>query len=135
MAQFAFIGAENKKVDRYIPIDELKQVLVSELGGKCNVEVIIEEYLRNEEQEQEIKIAKGEPHADLEVLCKQDASEVFKQMMDIKRQDMIDERKKYDITTHEDLIYYEVGDSIEPNLLKALKHSFVLYDSIRRRFL
>ena len=129
MAQFAFIGAENKKVDRYIPIDELKQILVSELGDKCNVEVIIEEYLRNEEQEQEIKISKDETEADLEVLCQQDASEVFKQMMDIKRQDMIDEREKYDITTYEDLIYYEMGDSVEPNLLNALKQSFIFYDS------
>lgn len=130
MAQFAFIGAENKKVDRYIPIDELKQILVSELEDKCNVEVIIEEYLCKEEQEQEIKISKDETEADLEELCQQDASEVFKQMMDIKRQSLIDEREKYDITTHEDLIYYETGDSIEPNLLKALKQSFVLYDSI-----
>lgn len=130
MAQFAFMGAENKKVDRYIPIDELKQILVSELEDKCNVEVIIEEYLCKEEQEQEIKISKDETEADLEELCQQDASEVFKQMMDIKRQSLIDEREKYDITTHEDLIYYETGDSIEPNLLKALKQSFVLYDSI-----
>lgn len=132
MAQFAFIGAENKKVDRYIPIDELKNILLSELGDKCNVEAIIEEYLYKEEQEQEIKISKDDTDADLEALCQQDASEVFKQMMDIKRQDMIDERGKYNITTHEDLMYYETGDSIEPNLLNALKQSFILYDSIAR---
>lgn len=116
MAQFAFIGAENKKVDRHIPIDELKKILLSELGDKCNVEAIIEEYLYKEEQEQEIKISKDDTDADLEALCQQDASEVFKQMMDIKRQDMIDEREKYDITTHDDLIYMTIAIALNDEL-------------------
>ena len=130
MAQFAFAGAGNKKVERYIPIDEIKTVLISELGEKCDVETIIEEYLEKERQEQTIKISTNETEANLGALCAQDASEVLSQMMDIKRQSIIDECEKYDITTYEELIYYETGDSIEPRLLDALKQSFMFYDSI-----
>ena len=130
MAQFAFAGARNKKVERYIPIDEIKTVLINELGDECDVGAIIDAYLENERQEQAIKISTNETEADLGTLCTQDASEVFNQMMDIKRQSIIDEREKYDITTYEDLIYYETGDNVEPHLLDNLKKSFMFYDSI-----
>lgn len=123
MAQFAFAGAKNHKVDRYIPIEEIRNVLVNELGDKCDVEFIIDKYLEKE-------ISNDELGENLGALCEQDVSEVFSQMMDIKRQSIIDKREKYDITSYEELIYYEKGDTIEPNLLDALKQSFDFYDSI-----
>lgn len=42
----------------------------------------------------------------------------------------MDTREKYNITTYEDLRYYEAGDSIELHLLEILKSAFVFYDSI-----
>lgn len=130
MAQFAFAGARNKKVDRYIPIEIIKKVLKDELGGKCEVDCIIEEYLQKDKREQEIDISKLGPDADLEALCEQDASEVFHQMMEMQMQNLINTQEKYDISTQEHLMYYEEGDSIEPRLLEALKKSFIFYDSI-----
>lgn len=109
MAQFAFAGAGNRKVERYIPIDEIRKVLCNELGDKCDVEFIIESYLEKEEQ---------------------DASEIFAEMMDKERQGIVDKREKYDITTYEELQYYETGDSIEPRLLDAVKQSFIIYESV-----
>ena len=38
MAQFVFMGARNDKVDRYIPIDEIRKVLNSELGTNLEEE-------------------------------------------------------------------------------------------------
>lgn len=130
MAQLAFAGAGNKKIDRYIPIDEIKKVLINELGDKCDVENLIEEYLQKEKQEQEIKISKVEEDTDLETLCEQDASEVFQQIMDIKRKKIMEECEKYNITTHEELRYYETGDSIAPDLLHTLKQSFAFYCTV-----
>ena len=109
MAQFAFAGAGNKKVERYIPLDEIREILEDELGDKCDVDSIIRESLEKEEP---------------------DTSDVFGQMMDAERQNMMEEREKYDITTYEDCIYYETGDSIEPRLINALKENFAFYDSV-----
>lgn len=128
MAQFAFAGARNKKVDRYIPIEDIKKILNEELGDKCEVLDIIEDYLQKEEQE--INISKLESDADLEERCEQDASEAFNQMMDMQIQNLKDIEEKYDISTHEDLMYYKDGDKIEPSLLESLKKSFAFYDGI-----
>ena len=130
MAKFAFAGFKNKKVDRYIPIEEVKQVLIDELGDKCEVENIIDEYLHKETQEQKNKVSQTEEGVQSQALCEQDESDIFTQIMDIKRDRMTEQRKKYDITTQEDLMYYEAGDSIEPNLQIALKQSFAFYNSV-----
>jgi len=45
LAQFVYAGANNKKVDRYIPIEDIKAALINALGGKCNVEYIIDNYI------------------------------------------------------------------------------------------
>lgn len=128
MAQFAFAGARNKKVDRYIPIEDIKKILNEELGDKCEVLDIIEDYLQKEEQETDI--SKLESDADLEKCCEQDASEVFNQMMDMQIQNLKNIEEKYDISTYEEFMYYKEGDKIEPSLLKALKKSFAFYNGI-----
>ena len=45
-----FAGAENKKIDRYIPIEEIKRILIAALGDKCNVEAIVDGYLKKENE-------------------------------------------------------------------------------------
>lgn len=60
MIQFAYAGAQNKKVDRYISIDEIRNALKRGLGEKCDVDSIVNEYLANEAKESSIKIFEGE---------------------------------------------------------------------------
>ena len=57
LAQFAFIGAKNKKVDRYIPIEEIRYALNRGLAGKCNVNAVIDEYLAKEAAQSTIRMA------------------------------------------------------------------------------
>ena len=127
-AQFAFAGAENKKVDRYIPIEEIKSILTDTLGDKCNVEFIIDEYLQREKNE--IVLSAESSETEFKALCEQDASEALKQMMDIKKQALCEDRRKYTITVCEDFIYYRAGDSIEPHLEAALHNSFAFYNGL-----
>lgn len=131
-AQIMFRGAENKKVDRYIPIEEIKRDLAEGLGNRCDVETIIEEYLQKESEEQEITISEGTTSEDLKELCNQDASETFSQLMERNRQSIIEERKKYDVTEFEHFLYYECGDTIKPGLLGSLKKSYEFYSSLTK---
>lgn len=126
MAQLS--SARNKKVDRYIPMQEIKEILNRELGDRCNVNHVIEEYMQNEKQE--INISEVETEAEIVELYKNDAAEVYRQAMEIKNQLIEAVMGKYDIITHEDLLYYKKGDSIEPHLMNALKRSFVFYNNI-----
>ena len=129
-AQIAFMGAENKKIDRYIPLEELRESLVCELGDKCDVNHIIEEYLQKEQREEEIKISKGITSEKLKTFCEQDAAESFNQVMEIKRQDIIENYEKYDITNYEELLDYKADDCIEPDLQEALIKSFAFYTNL-----
>lgn len=129
IAQFAFLGAENKKVDRYVPIEEIKRILINTLGDKCNVEDIVNDYIKKENEEKKI-LSENATETDFKELCEQDASEALRLMMDKKKQVIYEEREKYEIISYEDLIYYEEGDTIEPALEKALHGSFSFYNSL-----
>ncbi len=131
-AQIMFRGAENKKVDRYIPIEEIKRDLAEGLEDKCDVEAIIEEYLQKERQEQAIRISGETTSEDLKEFCEQDASETFSQLMERNRQSIIEERQKYDVTEFEHFLYYECGNTISPGLLNSLKKSFEFYSSLTK---
>lgn len=111
LAQFVFAGARNKKVDRYIPIDELRESLKNGLGEKCEVDTLIDDYLAKEAEEMEVK----------------DESEVFRQAMNIERMSLTENLKRYSISTYEDLLYYEKGDTMQPELIEALRKSFLFY--------
>lgn len=129
-AQFAFLGAENKKIDRYIPIEEIRMILLSELGDRCDVESIIEEYLQIEQETPEIKISPDIEKEDYVAFCEQDASEVLSQVMEMRRQSICEKKEKYDISTYEELLYYEIGDVVEPCLQKSIMNYFAFYCSI-----
>lgn len=107
MAQFVFAGARNPKVDRHIPIDEIKRVLIDELGDRCNVESIIDDYLKKEAEGEGVHLSKDTTGDELEAMLQQDASETIQQMMEKKRQKIVEKREKYDVSDFEDLIYYE----------------------------
>lgn len=128
--QFMFRGARNKKVDRYIPIEEVKDALCNGLQGKCDVITVINEYLKRESEQQKIHIEKENmTDEQWKSDCEQDASEVFNQVMDIKEKQLQEENKKYDVIHYEDLIGYEHGDTISQNLKKSLMEFYIFYHS------
>lgn len=49
MARFAYAGARNRKVDRYIPIEEIRKALKEGLDNKCDVDLIIDNYQAKED--------------------------------------------------------------------------------------
>lgn len=131
MAQFVFAGARNKKVDRYIPIEEIRMVLKKKLEGKCDVDRVINQYLKKEtELEAAKKSAKQMNEQQLEEYCKQEASELLTKAMNTKRQVIREYWEKYDVSDYEDFMYYEKGDTIHPQLLESLQKSFEFYHSL-----
>ena len=116
-AQFAFGNARNPKVNRYIPIDEIRNILNRELKDKCNVNLIIEEYLKKEAE-----------ISDNPSLT--DEADIFQITMDVLNQRLTKQHEKYNIVDYEALIYYKKGDTISPELLKALKESFMFYANL-----
>lgn len=131
MIQFAYAGAQNKKVDRYISIDEIRNALKRGLGEKCDVDSIVNEYLANEAKESSIKIFEGEiDEKEIKAACERDASQIFRQAVEKKRQFFEEMVEKYDICDYEDFIYYEKGDTIYPILAESLEKSYAFYHSI-----
>jgi hypothetical protein len=128
-AQFGFAGAKNKKVDRYIPIEEVRAALRKGLDGKFDVEAVIDEYLKNEAEQIEINL-NGENVTEEQVTeaAKQDAAETFGQLMDRKRAELAESYAKYDINDLEDLMEYENGYTIRPGLAESLGRSRKVLD-------
>jgi hypothetical protein len=130
-AQFGFAGAENNKVDRYIPIEEIRAALRKGLEGKFDVDAVIDEYLKNEAEQIEINL-KGENVTEEQVAeaAKQDAAETFCQLMDRKRTELDRFYSEYDINDLEELMEYEKGNTIRPELADSLGRSRKVLDLI-----
>lgn len=129
-AQFALAGAGNKKIDRYVPLEEIRTILVEAFHEKCDVNHIIDEYLAEEKRQQEHSIAnKNASIEDFEKACATDASSVLNKIMDQSRQILQEEQEKYDINDDADFIYYEKGDTISPRYLDVLRDYFQFYQS------
>ena len=124
-AQFAFAGAKNKKIDRYIPLEEIKEILTKVLGDKCDVHSVIEQCLETEIQE--IKLSGDMSKEEFEKAIEQDPSEGFQQIIDTKLQATQKKHEEYDIADCEELMYYERGDKIEPVLQENILRNFEVY--------
>lgn len=110
MAQFAFGGSYNGKVDRYIPIEEIRSILIQELGDKCDVDSIINDCLAKEQEK--------------------DDADTFTKAMDGRRDKLAEDIQRYDIFDYDRLIYYQKGNSVHPTLQRALAKSYTVYQSI-----
>lgn len=131
MAQFGFAGAKNKKVDRYIPIENIRTALRNGLDGKYDVDLFIDAYLCEEANQIKINLkGKEVTKEQVEKAVKQDVAETFGQLMDRKKKEFSASYEKYDIKDLDDLMTYEAGDSIHPGLAKALGGSRKLLDEI-----
>lgn len=130
-ARFGFGGARNKKIDRYIPIEEIRKALLAGLKRYDDVGQIIDEYLEKESQQIEINLAEANQSEEaFEQAVRQDASEIFNQIMDGKRDELEENREKYDVSEYEDMKFYERGDTMHPGLEKSLGHSRIFLDSL-----
>lgn len=130
LAQFALAGARNKKVDRYIPIDEIRDVLLRAFGDACPVNELIDEYLQREES-LELSSPSGDATEDsLQKAIESDPSSVLTEAFRSYESSYRKKAEEYDIFRQEDLPYYEEGDTISPNLKESLVKSFGFYQSL-----
>ena len=129
-AQFLFAGARNDKIDRYIPIEEIRKALQKGIGDKCDVNGIIDEYLKKESEQKKIELLNISSEEEYKEACDQDSSEVFKQILDVKKAYLQKKRETYKVSTYEDLLYYNRGDSMHPGLMRSLGKSFVFFNGL-----
>lgn len=129
-ATFTFGDAHNPRVDRYVPIEEIRTALKNGIGTKCDVDQYIDQYLKEEAAAPEINIAEMELSEDkLEHLSDADKSEVFQQFIDKSTEEVYQKYDKYEIVDYEDLFRYKNGNTVEPELVKSLVSSFKIYHS------
>ncbi|MBE5924382.1 MAG: hypothetical protein E7271_07940 [Lachnospiraceae bacterium] len=129
-AQLVFIGAKNKKIDRFIPIEEIRKALTASIGDKCDVNNIIDNYLSKEAEQDNIDLLKISTEEDYIKACDQDPSELYKQYINNTAEKIEKIRETYDIADFDYLPFYESGDTISPGILKSLGKSFAFYRSI-----
>ena len=130
MAQFAFSGAKNKKVNRYIPIKEIRSALNAGIGDKCNVDEIIDAYLAKEAEQMKINIMDEDvSDEDFDMAIRQDPADAFHQVMEKTRENGLEKLEKYDINDYDDMIFYEKGDTMRPVLMKSLGGSRKFLDT------
>lgn len=121
LAQFAFAGAANRKIDRYIPVDEIRRILNAAIGNKCNVDQIMDAYLTEEAGQKKLRHSvESMSQEELQAAMKQDASEVLTQIMDKKKRSMQEECEKYDIDNYRVMKFYEAGDTMHPDIRESL---------------
>ena len=112
-ASILFMGARNRSVPRYIPLEDLKTQLVESLGDKCNVEEIIDNYLKEKSQKPQ-----GE---------EKDFHAILNDFHDNFNKSLAEEEKKYDVDHTEQFIFFRKGDSVSPKLLTSLKDVTAFY--------
>ncbi|MCR5698909.1 MAG: hypothetical protein K6G52_04610, partial [Treponemataceae bacterium] len=102
-AQFAFAGAKNHKVTVYLPIEEVRKILIEELKDFPDTEKIINDYLDKEK-----------------VSEKKDDSELLTEVLDSAADKIAKKEKDFDIPEPDNLLFYSKGNTIETNLQKNL---------------
>lgn len=128
-AQFLCIGAKNTKVNRYIPLEKLRSVLNIYFGQHCDVDSIIDSYIQKEEELKTVNLHSASEEQWSE-MCDHDASSVLNQVMEKFDKEYNAEFQEYNISSYEDLIYYEKGDSVHPKLMESVGKSMQVYRSV-----
>ncbi len=127
-ADFMLGWAHNPKVDRYIPLEEIRAALKNGIGCRCDVDKYIDLYLEKEAAAPSIDISKENlSKSELLKMTQADAAEVFMQIMDRRHDEIQSQRGQYEISDYEDLLHYKKNSSFEPGLLKALGKSYRFY--------
>lgn len=130
-AQFGFAGAENKKVDRYMPIDEIRRILREKIGNQCPVDDLVDKYLAKENATGPIDLSSDDvTEEEAEAAARQDPAEVFDQLMGKRKAEYQETLEKYDIAIPQQMIFYEPGDTIDPTNAEYLAQMRHFLDKI-----
>lgn len=120
-ADFVFGSAHNPKVDRYIPIEDIRLALKKGIGTKCDVDKYIDQYLEKEAAAPEIDVSKENLSTEeFTKMTDTDVSEVFRQIVDKNVCKIQSDHDKYEISDYADLMGYKKGNTIEPRLMESI---------------
>lgn len=128
-AQLVFYSARNRKIDRFIPVEEIKSTLIHAIGGHCPVNDLIDQYLKEEREQESANLSNEASEGEFQNTVKQDPFRAFAQFMESERTAYEKVRRKYAISEPEDLLYYETGDTLSPDLMEAVGRSLAVYRS------
>lgn len=128
-AQFALGGAKNKKIDRYIPIEEIRATLHGAVGDVCPVDELIDAYIQEESAQELPELIGDVSDEDRQKAIELDPSYVLTEAMKARRKVLEDIYEEYDIVKSEELPYYEPGDTLAPGVMKAVGRSIAFYRS------
>ncbi|MDO4537958.1 MAG: hypothetical protein Q4B54_07335 [Coriobacteriales bacterium] len=128
-AQFFLAGARNKRIDRYIPIDEIRASLSRALGNLCPVDEIIDEYLQME-RAQELPFDDSEVSDEKSEEAEPDVSSLLTRAVKLHKEYYNVMGDAYDVYTADALPYYASGDTVSPQLLDATCKSLAFYQGI-----
>jgi len=129
-AQFFLGGVRNKRIDRYIPLEEITSALTRAIGDHCPVNRLIEEYVQQESAQGEAKLTGDVSNVDIDKALEQDPSYVLNKTIQAKEKAYQKLYDEYDMVRQEDLPYYEAGDTMNPALMDAVVKSFAFYRSL-----
>lgn len=125
-AQFALCGAQNRKVDRYIPLEEIRKSLVSAVGDKCDVDKLIDEYLQEESAYRPMNRDQLRTLSEEEFtkVASHDLSAVYSELFRSEMRELDDISNIYDVSDYEDLLNYKAQDSINPKIADQVRKYF-----------
>ena len=112
-ASIFFRGAKNPAINRYIPIEEITDVLSECFGNVLDVKSVIEEYLKKDSPSEKERL--------------------HNKFTETIRETATDEAEKYDeydICNYKDLIDFNENSRLHPELKSVLEKSFIFYTSV-----
>lgn len=119
---FMFGGLEKKRINRYIPIEEIRQALKTGVGEYCDTDAIIDAYLEKEKNNRAIDAKNIE-----------DPGNAFIQSMEQKLDELAKIRENFDVTCFDDFRFYESGDTMTDVLKNSLGKSMGFLNSLKER--
>lgn len=109
LMQFVFSAARNKYVDRYIPLQQVREALATGLDGVCDANAVIDRYLK-------VKESRKQPQP----------AETLRTSFLARRNAWRKDAAQYDIAECGQLLDYRAGDRIHPSVMGKLQQ-FRLY--------
>ena len=132
-ADVVFGSAHNPKVDRYLPIEEIRAALKRGMGAECDVDRVIDQYLEKEAAAPEIDVLKLDlTDEEFDRMVDADAAEVFKQLTARKAASARRRREQYDMIEYGDLIHFKRGDRFIPGMEEMLEKCYRVYHGVTK---
>lgn len=114
-------GSRNRKVDRYVPLEELRRILRGKLGAEYDVDALVDRFLQ---QEKELETVSEEERR------QRDKSGELNRIMNKAHDDFEKMRRDYDIPIDNFLAFYKPGNTIEPKTERLLRKIIEFGDTL-----